>query len=126
MALYCPTYYPQFGLETLRKQRKSRWQELVDHISALRKSDEQVMAMTMTLRDMRRKLNMPRHLCRDPFCTLDAIKVIEAYGSSEDELLTMYKHNLDRVRFAKSSMRFRDRRPIPVKIDKDQDIAVAV
>ena len=114
MALYTTTFYPLFGLHSLRSQRGEKWAHLVDHLSRLPSSDPQVIALTVTTRRLRRAMTQEHDTCHDPFCAVCAAQVVANFDGSEQELLDLYHHNLDEVRARMSTMRVRE--PVRVQI----------
>lgn len=107
MALYSNTYYPEYGAVSLRKQRGHLWQELVDWLRALPSTDPQVVAFTLTMRRLRRRLSLSSALLRDPFSTLDAMRILDQYHGTEEELMQLYYDNLRQVLTAMNTMRSR-------------------
>lgn len=108
MAFYTRTFYPLFGLANLRSQRGARWAELVDHVSKLPTSDPQVMAMTLTMRRLRRVMNVEHGTCHDPFCAVCAAQVVANFDGTEQELLDRYHGSLEEVRATLATMRRRE------------------
>ena len=115
MALYSTTLYPLFGLASLRSQRGHRWAELVDYVGKLPGSDPQMMAMTLTLRRIRKYTGMQDSVCRDPFCAVCAAKVAANFDGGEQELIDMYYRNLDEMRATLRAMRMREFIPVAVR-----------
>jgi len=107
MALYKNSFYPLFGINSLRGQRGQRWADLVDWVGTLRGSDPHVMAFTMTIRRLNR-LNPEDKLCSDPFCAVCAAQVVALFDGSEQELLNFYYNNLNEVQSAIQNMRVRE------------------
>ncbi|MBN1312314.1 MAG: hypothetical protein JXB30_12925 [Anaerolineae bacterium] len=108
MALYKNSFYPFFGLSSLRGQRGQRWADLVDWISTLPGSDPHTMAFTMTIRRLNRMRSMESKLCSDPFCAICAAQVVALFDGSEQELLDFYYNNLQEVQYAIRNMRVRE------------------
>ncbi len=111
MSLFSTTLYPRFGVAHLRAQHGRRWADLIDQINTLPQSDDRVIALTLTLRRLRRSLKLDSALGRSPLMALDAVQILAAFGGSEDELLEMYHRSLQDVRAAAQAMGFRSRHP---------------
>ncbi|MBN1428504.1 MAG: hypothetical protein JXB07_08965 [Anaerolineae bacterium] len=107
MALYNNSFYPLFGINSLRGQRGQRWADLVDWIGKLPGSDPHVMAFTMTIRRLNR-LQSEDRLCPDPFCAVCAAQVVALFDGSEQELLDFYYNNLHEVQSTIRNMRVRE------------------
>ncbi len=108
MAFYNATFYPLFGVHSLRSQRGESWAQLVDHISRLSPGDPQVMALSLTTRRLRRNTNLEHSTCRDPFCAVCAAQVVANFDGTEQELVELYYRNLDEIRARMASMRMRE------------------
>jgi hypothetical protein len=108
MALYNNSFYPLFGVNSLRGQRGQRWADLVDWVGKLPASDAHVMAFTMTIRRLNRQSSSGEKLCSDPFCAVCAAQVVALFDGSEQELLDFYYNNLHEVQSALKNMRVRE------------------
>jgi len=111
MAFATMTYFPGFGLSRLRVQRGQRWAGIVDWVSKLPASDPQVMAMTLTIRRVRRATHS-ESACRDPFCAVCASQILAQYHGSEQQLIDMYHANVAEMRACVGNMRMRERIPL--------------
>jgi hypothetical protein len=111
MTLATTTYFPGFGLSRLRILRGNRWEAIVDWVSKLPASDPQVMAMTLTIRRVRRA-NHIETSCRDPFCAVCASQVVAQYPGSEQQLIDLYHANVAEMRACVGNMRMRERMPL--------------
>lgn len=108
MALYHNSFYPLFGMNSLRSQRGQRWADLVDWVGKLPGSDPHVMAFTMTIRRLNRMRPAEEKLCSDPFCAICAAQVVSSFDGSEQELLDLYYRNLNDVQSTIRTMRVRE------------------
>lgn len=115
MGLINTTFYPSFGIRSLRSQRGEAWGQLVDHISRLSPSDPQVMALTRTTRQLRRA-GYDHSTCHDPFCAVCAAQTVANFDGTESDLIALYYHNLDQIRARLSTMGVRERMPLPAAI----------
>ena len=120
MGLLNTTFYPIFGIHSLRSQRGDAWTQLVDHLSRLPASDPQVMALMRTTRQLRRA-GHDHSLCHDPFCAVCAAQTVANFDGTESELIEMYYTNLDQIRDSLASMRQRT----DVMVAQRRAIAVA-
>ena len=107
MGLLNTTFYPLFGLNSLRSQRGEAWAQLVDHLSRQPASDPQVMALMRTTRQLRRA-GYDQSVCHDPFCAVCAAQVVANFDGTEADLFEMYYTNLAQIRNCLSTMRVRE------------------
>ena len=87
-------FYPVFGVSKLRNQKGKRWAELVDWLCTLSEGAPEVMALTLTLRRLRRAQSLDQAVCRDPFCALCAAAIVENVEGGEEALMVAYRANL--------------------------------
>lgn len=116
MALNTMALFPKYAVRWLQQKRGVRWAELVDYIRTLDSIEPQVMALSLTVRQLKttHKMITP-NLCDDPRCAVCASEVIGSFQGSEDELLALYHRNLDKLNHAIGSMRIRQ--DISIEID---------
>ena len=107
MALYSNSYYPQYGVDELRSRYGVRWADLVNLVNSLPKTDARVIAFTVTMRRLSKSLHLPERLMIDAFNAISINIVLRLFGRSEDDVLAMYRANLDEVIAASASMRRR-------------------
>jgi hypothetical protein len=100
-------FYPLFGVSRLRSKQGKRWAELVDWLSTLHANAPEVMALTLTLRRLRRAQSLDETVCHDPFCALCAASVIESVEGGEGALLAAYHANLAEITHTITTMRVR-------------------
>lgn len=103
--------YPEYGIERLRNQQGLRWSRLIDWVRTLPVTDPHVMALTLTLRRLRRTTNFHSTVCSDPLCAVCASEVLASYSGSEQDLLDLYQTHLDEIRTTVKTVR-RQRRPL--------------
>jgi len=111
MALYNNTFYPYYGVSMLRTHYGRQWAELMDSLRQLPAHDPQMVAFTVTMRRIRKALNLSENLMRDPFSALDADAILDAFPGGEQELLRLYQFNLSQVQATMGNMRLRNDMP---------------
>lgn len=92
------------------ESRTQHWNELVEAVRHLPVTDPQVMALSLTLRRMRRVTHHDGTLCHEPHCRTCAAEITAGHCGSEHELVEMYYRHLDEVQATLRSMRQRARR----------------
>ncbi|NDJ54100.1 MAG: hypothetical protein GYB68_13600 [Chloroflexi bacterium] len=73
------------------------WVDLVEHLRERSASDPQMMAFTLTMRRLRRDLELDRRLVHDPFCQHCAAEIVSHYPGSEQDLINLYFRNLNEI-----------------------------
>jgi len=111
MTFATTTYFPGFGLASFRAQRGKRWAEIVDWVSKLPSSDPQVMAMSLTVKRVRRAVGAGQPACRDPFCAICASQTLAQFQGSEQQLIDMFHRSVDEMRMSIAGMRVRESVP---------------
>lgn len=101
------SFFPRFGLLTLRGQAGLEWRGLVDRVNTLPVDDPEVLAFRLTIDRVRRTQGGEPHHCRDPFCTACLAQVVAGFDGDERDLMALYQSNLAEVNFALRSMRKR-------------------
>ncbi len=94
MAFIADTLYPGYATNRFRRQAGRRWNELIDWVTSLPRTDPHVMAFTRTLRNINQEQPGHTPLGRGPICAVCAARLLDDFQGSEEQLLELYYSNL--------------------------------
>jgi hypothetical protein len=98
--------YSATGFDHLRNQIGVQWADLVEHITRLPVSDPHVMAFSLTLRRIQRRLQLQVSAAtHDPLCRVCANEITSAFDGSEQELIDLYYRHLAEISATLKTMR---------------------
>ena len=99
-------FYPRYAIQQLINLHAARWAEIVHHVSNLPLSDPAVMAFTLTVRRLGRRLDYryQHHLCAA--CAQD---ILAGYPGDEHDLVTLYYVHLEEINKTMQHMQQRQR-----------------
>jgi hypothetical protein len=100
---------PSIGIKPRHKRAGAQWVELVTKVSALAPASPQAMALTLTMRRLRRYWNVGVHMHQDAMCPHCAAGILEVFEGDEEDLLDFYYKNLADITNSLKHMRVRSR-----------------
>jgi hypothetical protein len=100
---------PSIGIKPRHKRAGAQWVELVTKVSALAPASPQAMALTLTMRRLRRYWNVGVHMHQDAMCPHCAAGILEVFEGDEEDLLDFYYKNLADITNSIKHMRVRSR-----------------
>lgn len=91
--------FPAYVMPELRNSRGAKWRDLIDRVTALPETHEEVLAFML----MMIRLNGCMECETDSYramrgCNLCALQTLRRYKGSDDQLLAIYEENLTTMR----------------------------
>jgi hypothetical protein len=97
MAFIAETLYPNYATSRFRRQSGRRWNELVDWVTSLPRTDPHVMAFTRTLRHINQEQSGHKPIGQGPICAVCAARLVDDFQGTEEQLLELYYSNLNDI-----------------------------
>jgi hypothetical protein len=85
---------PSIGIKPRPKRAGAQWIELVAKVSELTPASPQAMALTLTMRRLRRYWGVSVHEHQGAMCPHCAAGILEVFEGDEQDLLDFYYKNL--------------------------------
>ena len=101
---------PSIGIKPRHRRAGAQWVELVTKVCTLAPASPQAMALTLTMRRLRRYWGVGDHAHQDgAMCPHCAAGILELFEGDEQDLLDFYYKNLADITNAIKHMRVRSR-----------------